>query len=495
MESAGTTLRVNRMRIRNSRQRFYASLLSVGAAFLLFRTFSMMLAGQAFKIFVPWVSALLVAESLLDLACLIGSVRWIITPKYRMASVALRLCVAVIVLHAVRVLVYVLGRTGPWINFDMKPIYRAYYVADLFWVYFAGIGSALSLLAVVVVWQIWKRVRMKKSIVCGCLVVCALLVSSCNRKTVTKPEPAPPPPPELTVSLTSLLIGYDPGCSGTFDVTSNTDWTVTDDADWLTVSPDSGSNDGTVIVTVSIGNPLTSERSATVTVSAEGVSDQTVAVTQATRFSSMLGNDGRVYYKLKIGDQWWMAENLRETQYSSGDTIPVVTGAVDWSSLTTGALCAYDNSETHADTYGYLYNGYALSDARNIAVEGWHVPTDEDWKKLEMTLGMSRSEADNAGYRGTNEGSKLAGHASLWVEGSLTAVIVFGASYFNALPAGYRYLNGNFGNVGYYAYFWTATAYETDYAWYRSLSYEFSVVRRTHINKKCGFSVRLVQDE
>jgi uncharacterized protein (TIGR02145 family) len=336
---------------------------------------------------------------------------------------------------------------------------------------------------------------MKKMVRYGCFAVFGLLLTSCNRKTVTKPESAPPPPPVLSVSLMNLTIGYDAGCAGTFDVMSNTDWSVTDDADWLTVSPDSGSNDGRVTVTASIGNPLTNERSATVTVSAQGVSDQTVTVTQATRFSSIYGNDGRVYYKLKIGDQWWMAENLRETRYRNGDAIPLVTGNTAWSNLTTGALCAYDNSESNADTYGYLYNWYAVNDGRNIAPQGWHMPTDEDWKELEMYLGMSRSEADNAGYRGTNEGSELAGNASLWHEGSLRAVIGFGTSYFSALPGGYRYVNGNFANAGYYAYFWTATQYETGYAWYRSLSYEFSVVRRTQINKKCGFSVRLVSDD
>ncbi len=336
---------------------------------------------------------------------------------------------------------------------------------------------------------------MKKMVRYGCFAVFGLLLFSCNRKTVTKPEPAPPPPPVLSVSLTNLTIGYDPGCAGTFDVTSNTDWAVTDDADWLTVSPDSGSNDGTVTVTASMGNPLMSERSATVTVSGVDVSDQTVTVTQATRFSSMYGNDGRVYYKIKIGDQWWMAENLRETRYRNGDAIPVVTGDAAWSTLTTGALCAYDNSETNANTYGYLYNWYAVNDARNIAPQGWRVPTDEDWKKLEMTLGMSRSEADNAGYRGTNEGSKLAGNAALWVEGSLTAVIVFGTSYFTALPGGYRFLNGNFAEVEYYAYFWTATPYQDGYAWYRSLSYEFSVVHRSYVSTKCGFSIRLLSDD
>ena len=56
----------------------------------------------------------------------------------------------------------------------------------------------------------------------------------------------------------------------------------------------------------------------------------------------------------------------------------------------TGAYCAYDNNQNNADIYGYLYNWHAAHDNRQIAPEGWHVPTDQDWKELEMSLGMSR---------------------------------------------------------------------------------------------------------
>ena len=148
------------MSVKHDKQRLYASLLSVGAGFLLFRTFYMMFVDHAFELLVPWVSALLVAESILDLACLVGSIRWAITDDERKASPALRLCVAVIILHAIRVLIYVLGRTGPWINFDVKPVHHASYITNWFWVYFAGILSALSVVAVIVIWRI--RMRAKK---------------------------------------------------------------------------------------------------------------------------------------------------------------------------------------------------------------------------------------------------------------------------------------------------------------------------------------------
>ena len=130
------------MSIKRYKQRIYAFLLSVGAGFLLFRTFHMMFVVHAFELLVPWVSVLLVAECIVDLACLVGSIRWAVTNDEHNAGLPLRLCVAVIILHAIRVLIYVLGRTGPWINFDVKPVHHASYITNWFWVYFAGILSA-----------------------------------------------------------------------------------------------------------------------------------------------------------------------------------------------------------------------------------------------------------------------------------------------------------------------------------------------------------------
>ncbi len=129
--------------------------------------------------------------------------------------------------------------------------------------------------------------------------------------------------------------------------------------------------------------------------------------------------DGNVYRMVKIGDQWWMAQNLKVTHYNDGTPIPHVTDNDEWRRLTTGAYCTYNNNENYAITYGRLYNWYAVNDACNIAPEGWHVPTDADWKKLEMILGISQAEVNSDNLHGTNEGSKLAGNAALWNDGEL----------------------------------------------------------------------------
>lgn len=204
--------------------------------------------------------------------------------------------------------------------------------------------------------------------------------------------------------------------------------------------------------------------------------------------------DGNVYTTIKIGDQWWMAENLKVAHYRNGEEIPEVTDNTAWSGLSTGARCVYDNTESNADTYGYLYNWYAVNDSRNIAPEGWHVPTDEEWKQLEVALGMSQSEADDTVWRGTNEGSKLAGRAELWNNHALENNAAFGESGFSALPGGCRFYDGYFGGLGSNADFWSATEASTDVAWARALGYDYSAVGRSGGNKHYGFSVRLVRD-
>ena len=149
------------MKARIPRQRLYALLFMLGASILLFRTIRMMIVEQAFEILVPWVIALLLAEFLLDLGWFIASVNWFISNKRERARLPLRLCAAAVILHAFRVLIYVLGRTGPWLNFDVRPEYHESYTFEWFWVYFAAILSILGLIGVVVIWQL-IRYRSKR---------------------------------------------------------------------------------------------------------------------------------------------------------------------------------------------------------------------------------------------------------------------------------------------------------------------------------------------
>ncbi|OGC42320.1 hypothetical protein A2Y85_07915 [candidate division WOR-3 bacterium RBG_13_43_14] len=200
--------------------------------------------------------------------------------------------------------------------------------------------------------------------------------------------------------------------------------------------------------------------------------------------------DGTVYQTVKIGNQWWMAENLKVTHYRNGDAIPNVTGNTEWNNLTTGAYCNYDNNSNNAATYGRLYNCYAVNDSGNIAPAGWHVPSDNEWKTLEMTLGMSQTEADRSGMRGTDEGFKLKETGtSHW---QIPDTLASNESGFTALPGGIRYSVGPFDVLGVVAFFWSSTEGSNSTAWYRGIG--GPGVFRGSIDKHWGYSVRCVRD-
>jgi hypothetical protein len=140
-----------------SKQRIYAFLLILGASILLFRTLRLLFFEQGLEMLVLWVIILTVLESIIDSCCIIGSLRWLISNDALKATFPLRLGAAAAILHAIRVLIYVLGRTGPWVNFDVKPIYRSSYSFDWFWVWFAAILSVLGVIGVIVIWKLRRR--------------------------------------------------------------------------------------------------------------------------------------------------------------------------------------------------------------------------------------------------------------------------------------------------------------------------------------------------
>jgi len=190
-----------------------------------------------------------------------------------------------------------------------------------------------------------------------------------------------------------------------------------------------------------------------------------------------------------------MAENLKVTHYNNGSEIPNITNNGDWGGLSTGAYGDYDNNPANSETYGRLYNWYTVDDSRGLCMEGWHVPSDEEFMELEMNLGMSEEEANNTDWRGTDEGSKLAGSSDLWTDGDLVNNSEFGTSGFNVLPAGYRgSSNGTYGGMGANGYFWSSSEGSSGNAWYRGLDYGSSNVDRNDDDKRYGLSVRCLGD-
>ncbi len=149
-----------RMITNKSKQRFYATLFFFGASILLMRTV-VLLSHGALEMFVAWVGGLLLAELILDVGWIFGASHWWISYSKNNALFTLRLAAAAIILHAIRVLIFVMGRLGPWIDFDRKPEYRPWQYSEWEWLYFAGIMSVLGIIGVIVVWRM--RHRQKKS--------------------------------------------------------------------------------------------------------------------------------------------------------------------------------------------------------------------------------------------------------------------------------------------------------------------------------------------
>jgi uncharacterized protein (TIGR02145 family) len=138
--------------------------------------------------------------------------------------------------------------------------------------------------------------------------------------------------------------------------------------------------------------------------------------------------DGKTYKTVKIGNQVWMAENLNY-KTSSGSWV-------------------YENIQDNASIYGRLYD---WETADNVCPSGWHLPSDDEWKQLEMAIGMSQSEVDVMDARGTDEGYKLKAIGTWqWPDGTDE----YG---FAALPGGQCANYNNFYDIEYFAYFWTST--------------------------------------
>jgi len=206
----------------------------------------------------------------------------------------------------------------------------------------------------------------------------------------------------------------------------------------------------------------------------------------------------RDYCEVEIGNQIWMCENLDEMYYRNGDAIFHAESASDWvyaGDNGIGAWCYYNNDAANGEVYGKLYNWYAVNDPRGLAPEGWRVASDNDWKELEMFLGMTQEQADSWSDRGSPVGAKLAGGYDLWTGSTLRVHNDFNSSGFSGLPGGYRYNSGDFNRIRQFAYWWSSTEYSSTSAIHRYLRFNNTIVSRYYYNKRLGFSVRCVRDE
>jgi uncharacterized protein (TIGR02145 family) len=182
--------------------------------------------------------------------------------------------------------------------------------------------------------------------------------------------------------------------------------------------------------------------------------------------------DGNVYEWVRIGSQIWMAENLR---FKSSE----------------GSWC-WKNQESNCRNKGRLYN---WDTAIIAAPPGWHLPSDEEWKELEVTLGLTREQADSEGFRVDNRGL-LAGKIkkkSAWPESyEGKPVVVTNECGFSAVQTGF-YSNGSFDHDPYTGW-WTSSGNDT-HAWLRHIGFFDNTIGRVMNRKKFAFSVRGVKNQ
>jgi uncharacterized protein (TIGR02145 family) len=187
----------------------------------------------------------------------------------------------------------------------------------------------------------------------------------------------------------------------------------------------------------------------------------------------VIDKEGNIYTSVIIGDQIWMQQNLRVTV--APDSTPVTN-------------CAYNNDEENAKTYGRLYswdvamNGSTAEKAQGICPSGWHIPSDNEWKTLEIYLGMSQAEADlTNSWRGHDVGTKLSAG---------------GGSGYEALYSGRGINSSSYNLLNQFEYVWTSTEYGQSYAWRRCLEKGVSTVGRWNTFPKTYlFSVRCIKDD
>ena len=201
--------------------------------------------------------------------------------------------------------------------------------------------------------------------------------------------------------------------------------------------------------------------------------------------------DGKTYKTVKIGNQTWMAENLKY--------LPSVVGHGTGSATTqyyyvygyNGTNVTDAKATSNYTTYGVLYNwpaamaGSASSSANPSGVQGvcptgWHLPSDAEWTQLTTYLGNESVAGGKLKETGTTH----------WASPNTDATNTSG---FIALPGGGSW-SGSFNFAGNYGYWWSSTEYSGIIAWYRLLYYFNAQVYRGNSNKAYGFSCRCVKD-
>ena len=205
-----------------------------------------------------------------------------------------------------------------------------------------------------------------------------------------------------------------------------------------------------------------------------------------TQGANITDIDGNSYPTIvtNCSNQTWLQKNLNVSHYRNGDIIPQVTDPIQCFYLTTGAWCYYNNDPANGAVYGKLYNWYAVNDPRGLAPAGYHIPSNIEWTTLTTCLG---GEAIAGGMMKENG-------TAHWGSPANPNVGASNGSGFTGLPGGYRFGNGDFGNMGAYGIWWSSSEFNTVNSWGSSLSVNTYIAYLNYGDKTNSFSVRCIKD-
>jgi uncharacterized protein (TIGR02145 family) len=207
--------------------------------------------------------------------------------------------------------------------------------------------------------------------------------------------------------------------------------------------------------------------------------------------------DGNIYKTVRIGNRVWMAENLRTTRCNNGTELSIFKFNKHWPNINIPSYSWYNNDIKYKETFGALYNWYAIN-SNVLAPKGWHIATNDEWSELvDFLVFESRT------IKSVDDLGKALATTKGWDESTNLNAIGNNPSTnnktgFSAIASGFRDFKGSFENAGKDCNWWTATeenSFGSDFAWSRHLDYNKKKLESSsHCNKLEGFSVRCVKD-
>lgn len=209
--------------------------------------------------------------------------------------------------------------------------------------------------------------------------------------------------------------------------------------------------------------------------------------------SGVVDVDGNSYSTVIIGTQEWMAENLRVEAFSNGDPITYLPNGNFWVNTSLPARGYYNDNVQNLNDYGYLYNGIAAVDSRNICPNGWRVPSDSDWNTLACYLDPQCDTVNNFNVHSYIAGGILKETGtSHWLDPNTDATNSVG---FSALPGGQINVtgfNGGSQSINEYGVFLSSTLVGSSNTsvYYRIMSFTTGILTKNTVDWRHGYSIR-----